>query len=379
MDNGKNEIAEIPLKTVTKVPVKLLTLDLRNPRLFLFGELTDELSIIAQLYKSEDLAEILQSIAANGYLDIEPLIVLQEGQMVTVLEGNRRLAAIRLFETGDLASEIAKRERVRIAVPPISDDVRNSFQELSVYRVASRAAAKPFIGFKHINGPAKWESYAKASFAAEWYKEEGITLKEIADQIGDRHDTIKRMVNAIYVLEQAEQVGVFHLSDRTNPRFSFSHLYTALSRASYMRFLGLGVAWSRYDPEENPVADERLENLGEVLKWLYGSKEENIRSVIQSQNPDVRHLGDVLASQESLLILRSSGSLKEAHSSAGPEDERFSDSLVHARGSIREAFNNLRGFDGRNKTLFGLAEDILVVAHSLVEQMRKKAEDDEAQ
>jgi len=56
-----------------------------------------------------------------------------------------------------------------------------------------------------------------------------VTLEEISGKIGDRHDTIKRMVAAIYVLEQAEREGIFSLSDRKIAKFNFSHLYTALS------------------------------------------------------------------------------------------------------------------------------------------------------
>ena len=97
MDNDR-PLTAIPLKIVTKVPVQWLALDPLNPRLFLSGGEPKEVEIIARLYRSEDLSELLQSIAANGYLDIEPLVVLKEEENLTVLEGNRRLAAIRLFE-----------------------------------------------------------------------------------------------------------------------------------------------------------------------------------------------------------------------------------------------------------------------------------------
>ena len=166
------------------------------------------------------------------------------------------------------------------------------------------------------------------------------------------------MVNAIYVLEQAEQSEIFQLSDRASPRFNFSHLYTALSRAPYMRFLGLEVAWSRFDPTPNPVSQEKLSSLCEVLRWLYGSREEGIEPLILSQNPDIRRLGDVLENSEGLSVLRASGSLTDAHLSTYPANQRFSESLLRARKEVREASNNLRGFDGREPALVGIAEDI---------------------
>ena len=372
MDNANEPHTEKPVNSITKVPVERLALDRRNPRLYLASNEPNDVDIIAQLYRSEDLGELLQSIASNGYLDIEPLVVLEENESLTVLEGNRRLAAIRLFENPDLAEQISKQVGLKIAIPPFPEQFRSTIKEVSVYRVESRAEARSFIGFKHINGAAKWQSYAKARFAAEWYRDGYTSLKDIAAQIGDRHDTIKRMVNAIYVLEQAEQVGKYRLSDRASPRFNFSHLYAALSRASYMHFLGLKEAWSSFDPEPNPVSTEKLDCLSEVLRWLYGSKEDDIDPVILSQNPDIRRLGDVLESSEGLSILRATRSLTDAHLSTSPANQRFSESLVRARSEVREASNNLRGFDGRNQALVGIAEDISETAQAMHARMVTK-------
>lgn len=366
------------LRSVTKVPVEWLALDRENPRLVhSSGELSD-VDIIAQLYRSEDLSELLQSIAANGYMDIEPLIVLEGDEELTVLEGNRRLAAIRLFEQPGLADLVSERGRVRVSVPDFDEKFRDTIQEISVYRVESRTDARSFIGFKHINGAARWESYAKARFAAKWYEEgrsQGVTLADIAAQIGDRHNTIKRMVNAIYVLDQADDAEVFHLSDRATPRFNFSHLYTALSRAPYMRFLGLAEAWSRYDPIPNPVPSEKLNSLREVLTWLYGSQDSGVDPVVRAQNPDIRRLADVLESAEALAELRASGSLADAHLSTHPANERFSESLYRARREVREASNNLRGFDGQESALVGVAADILETSQVMHTRMLEKAKE----
>lgn len=375
MDKANRPHMAIPLEIVTKVPVQWLALDRLNPRLFLSGGEPNEVEIIARLYRSEDLSELLQSIAANGYLDIEPLVVLEEEENLTVLEGNRRLAAIRLFEESDLPGQIRRQTGLKVTIPPLPEEFRGTLQEVSVYRVESREDARAFIGFKHINGAARWESYAKAKYAADWYKKGGTSLEVIASQIGDRHDTIKRMVNAIYVLEQAGRAGIFHLSDRVGPRFNFSHLYTALSRATYMRFLGLKEGWTRFHPEPDPVPPEKLESLGEVLRWLYGSKEEGIEPVIHSQNPDIRLLGEVLESPEALSVLRVTHSLTEAHLSTTPANQRFLESLVRARREVREASNNLRGFDGQDQALVGIAEDISETAQAMLARMIRKVKD----
>ena len=362
----------IPLRTVTKISVDQLQLDFRNPRLE--GVITEhsEESMIAHLYRAEDLGELLQSIAANGYMDIEPFIVLQESEQFTVLEGNRRLSAVRLLRDRELANRISKTTQTVIQVPEISEQNRETLEHISVYRVDSREDADAFIGFKHINGAARWSSYAKARFVTRWHKTGGMSLDSIANQIGDRHTTVKRMVHAIYVLEQAQEDSLFDLEDRWNPRFSFSHLYTALSRPDYREFLGLDTQWSNYEPTQNPVSLDKKEHLREVLQWIYGSRQDDTNPVVRSQNPDIKRLGEVLGNTESLAILRTGGSLEEAYKGTQPAEQKFAASLLRARAEVREVSHHLRGFDGQDTSLIDIAEDISETAQAIHERMRKK-------
>ena len=365
---------EVPLHKATLVSVDWLKLDAENPRLMgVRAAATDE-AIIAHLYRAEDLGELLQSIAANGYMDVEPFIVLQGEEHLTVLEGNRRLAAVRLFREPDLVSRISKSNSIKIPVPKLSEGHERTLCEISVYRVAKREDADSFIGFKHINGAARWSSYAKARFAARWHKDQNVSLTDISNRIGDRHATVKRMVNAIYVLDQAAEEGIFDIDDRKSPRFSFSHLYTALARPDYRKFLGLEAKWAGYDPKPNPVPSDKKNRLKEVLTWLYGSKSDDLSPVVQSQNPDIRNLGAVLESAEGLAVLRASRSLSEARISAQPAGPRFMEALYRARKEIREVFHNVRGFDGKDITAVNLAEDISETAQAIHERMKKKVE-----
>ena len=364
------------LEKTTKVPIDRLRLDRRNPRLIGQAESASEASIIARLYRAAELEELLQSISANGYLDIEPLVVMREPDEDTllVLEGNRRLAAIRLLRDPTLAGRIESSEKPRIAVPPIAESLRSTLDQVSVYLVESRERARSFIGFKHINGPAKWDAYAKARFAADWYKDrpDGTSLEDIAKAIGDRHDTIKRMVSAIYVLDQARDNGLFDVEDRHTAKFNFSHLYTALSRSQYMEHLGLETTWAKYDPTPDPVLPDKRKDLRKVLIWIYGSKKDDKRPVVQSQNPDIKRLGEVLANTEARLVLETTDDLDAAYASTEAVDKRFTASLIRARDAIRDASGSLRAYDGRDRSLLDIAEDVKETADSVHLSMAKK-------
>ena len=118
-----------------------------------------------------------------------------------------------------------------------------------------------------------------------------------------------------------------------------------------------------------------MDRLSDVLMWMYGSKEEGVDPVVQSQNPDIKRLGDVLESAEGLTVLRATGTLSEAHESIRPAGRTFSEALLRARQELRKASGSLRGFDGRDKSLVDIAEDVSETAQAVHDRMKKKFRD----
>src|SRR5438067_11467451 len=80
-----------------RLPVGTINLDAYNPRLAANEEGRSQpelLRIMAERFKLEELAD---SIIASGYRPFDPLIGATEEGRVVVLEGNRRIAAIKLL------------------------------------------------------------------------------------------------------------------------------------------------------------------------------------------------------------------------------------------------------------------------------------------
>ena len=67
-------VGAVPLRDPVHVVTGLLQLDAHNPRLVATNVTKDD-GIIRELHEEGELSELLQSIAANGYLDFEPLVV----------------------------------------------------------------------------------------------------------------------------------------------------------------------------------------------------------------------------------------------------------------------------------------------------------------
>jgi ParB-like nuclease family protein len=361
-------VPSIPAKTTGVVPTKLLDFDPSNPRLIESGiDAPSDAQIIKVLADGSDLSELVASIATNGYIDIEPLIVQRIDDRFRVLEGNRRLAAIRILQEPSLAKGTG------IAVPPLKDEVKKSLNKVTAYAVSSPDQARDFIGFKHINGPHKWDAIAKARFAADWYKKErnnGDNLEKIAQRLGDGHDTVVRLVNGMFVLDQAEEAKVFEMNNRYPGRkFAFSHLYTALTRPGYREFLGLPEEWRAEDPKPNPVPKNKLENLRTLMIWLYGSKSDEIEPVINSQNPDIKNLGVVLTSARARTTMLLRSNLREAYALVEPKGIRFEAALINAKQETEKAISQIAGYDPTDSTLLEIGEDLRDTSEQLYTSM----------
>jgi hypothetical protein len=312
-DRNRKSPVSPPLNEVGKVAFSDLCFDGSNPRLMTGDDwsISDDASVISAYREIAALDELVLSIATNGYLNLEPLIIHgPDGGPYRVLEGNRRLAAMKVLFDAELA-KICK-----ISIPTgVPKSVIDSFKNVLVYRVEDPKSAEAFIGFKHINGPQRWDAYAKARFVAKWYRDgrsRGLTIDHIARQTGDTNDTVRSYVGSIFVLDQAERDGLFEVNDRFNKgKFSFSHLYTALDRPEYRTFLGLPLGWNNA-PAESPISERHKDNLRETLKYVYGSKRDKVKPLVESQNPHLAQLGRCLTNDRALLRLRAGESLTVA-------------------------------------------------------------------
>lgn len=139
-----------------------------------------------------------------------------------------------------------------------------------------------------------------------------------------------------------------------------------------MTYLGLEDGWARHDPHEDQVPQKKLEELQNVLVWIYGSKKDDRRPVIQSQNPDIKRLGEVLIHAEGYNVLKTKWDLDAAYASTESVDKRFIEALIQARENIQAAAGLLRAYDGQDQSLLDIAEDIKEVAETVHDRMRKK-------
>ena len=341
-----------------------LQFDRDNPRLAEYGiskKASDE-DIIKILWEEMDVRELILSISTSGFFQHEQLIVAKEDRKTVVIEGNRRLAAVKLL----LRPEIGNDHGWNI---PVLDTARRKNLEQLPVLYSTRLDAWRYLAFKHVNGPAKWSSYAKAKYITDVHRQYEIPLVQIAEQIGDQHQIVPRLYRGLMVMEQAEKAKVYNRENRFRQRFAFSHLYTGLDGDGISTFLGL-----KSDDMESttPVPKSKLKELGELCDWLYGSKKDNRPPVVEKQAPQLWQLNDVLKNREALASLRSDRDLSSALEISRDTREVFEEALLKAkRELVRARAHSTEGYDN-SEDLLRIAGSVAMLAEDIYEEMERK-------
>jgi hypothetical protein len=340
-----------------------LYLDTHNPR-FGLADAVNETEALAILVETADLRELWNSISERGFEKFEPLVAMEEDGRLIVLEGNRRLAAVKLL----LNPEILSKESPRRKIPEIDPEKLDTCRDLPVVIVKDRAAAAGYIGFKHVNGPARWSSLAKARFGVRFFEAlDGLQspqerMQSLTKQLGDSRGVIIRLLVAFKIVQQSVQLGHFESLGVDQGDIEFSHLYTLINNPESREFIGLPRApLSEALIVDEPIPTSHHEKMHEVLGWLYGEK-----SVIKSQGTDRPRLQRVLASSEGIRELRLTGDLAAAETVAGLRNEDWLGGLAKISTLLQKASTDAA------IVIDDLSEDDLAQARSILKRVNSQ-------
>ncbi len=344
-----------------------LLLDASNPRLAELGipATASQFELVKALWDEMAVEEVAMSIAYSGYFEYEPLFVEVSGDgNYVVIEGNRRLAAVKLLVDASL------RQKVKATKLPAIDAARTAaLAELPVI-VTTRENSWRYLGFKHVNGPATWGSYAKAQYIAHVHNSYEVPLDDIAAQIGDGNSTVLRMYRGLMIVEQAEKARVFSRADIAKNKFSFNYIYTGMDYPGITGFLGLR---AKGVTPEKPVLPSKVKNLGDLMLWLYGRDSSNTPSLIRSQNPDLKTLDTVLLTEVGIKALRDGLPLSVADDISQGDERLFRQALQQAKQALQKALGTLTtGYNSNDADMPRVAEDIQSLANDLTEAMTVK-------
>lgn len=347
--------------------VSLLDFDRRNPRFPPHIAEGPVQQLLERFVRDERLLEIIESIGDSGYFPGEPLLVVPDKKRYTVVEGNRRLAALKL-----LSGELEAPEG-RISVENAVEKAQLRPEKVPCLIFKKEDQILRYLGFRHITGIKSWSALQKARYMQRLLEDkyaaapQDEALRLLARETGSRASYLGQMLTALSLYEVAEEENFFKLDIDTDS-IDFSVLATALSYANIVEYLGLK---SRTDARVGGLNKGNLKNL---FLWLFVAKS-NQKSVV-GESRNLKKLAAVVASSVAVKELLKEGRLDEAFEFSKGPAVALTESLTHAQRRLDTAWQWLPKVSDFNEEHQERSENIVRVASSVRSAIQTRRDED---
>jgi len=329
-------------KRIDWLKVSQLLLDDHNFRFPEDARGANQQELLRILDRDFELLPIGESLADNGYFVEEPLVAIPKAaNEYIVVEGNRRLAALKLL----LEKDLRPFARDPSAWEDLANRAKEDLSEVPVVIYQSRDELTTVLGYRHIAGILKWNPLAKARFINNLVEKKGkeADFTEIAQETGSHSDTIMNQYTAYRTYLQARDV--FRI-DTSKLEKKFSVFYRAISGTRPIaQFIGLSTDKSAQELR-SPIAPEKASALDELIGYIHGTG--TAKPVIRDSR-QLTQLGEVLASKPALENLRQTRSLERAHELVGGKAYPLLNNLSLASYYLEEALREARRHKGDPK------------------------------
>lgn len=288
--------------TEHKIDIDNLYLDPNNPR-FWSGETRrktpDNRAVEANVQNRVEgkigeygIEELQYSILRNGFLPLDRIVVRKIGQFeekYIVVEGNRRLAALRLL-----------RQRIKentISEEHISDEYLENLYECTnkidvlLYEgLESNDISWIFQGIRHLGGIVNWKRAQRAKLIADQIEKESASYTEVGQKFGLTAHLVGRLYRSYKALEQMRQDDEFGQKTRNDYISLFEEAYR---NASVRKWL----SWN-----EKEFIFENHENLKTFYAWITPDEDfENRRRIHDPKH--IKCLGTLVEGNHNSLIV----------------------------------------------------------------------------
>lgn len=317
-----------------ELPIHQLHLDPLNPRLpeaYQDATESDLLKYVAETYSA---IEVARSIALHGYFNSEPLIVISEtDDSYIVVEGNRRLVALRVLAEPTLANELDDSDEWRTLAGKADLPAR-----IPVIIAPDPQSVAPIIGYRHISGIEPWEPYPQARFIASLVDNESLQFQEVANLVGERSSDVAAKYRNFAVVTQAKDDFGIDVS-RVIGLFG---VFTRVMTSSPLRAYIGAPAPVNVHPGKRPLHKESGPKTQELFSWVFG---ENGISAVIGESRDITRLGQVVSSEVGLEILKETRDLEASYISAGGLRDRLLSRLKNAHNNLEAAREDLAAYN----------------------------------
>ena len=337
----------MPNREKKNIKLENLKFDAKNPRLPVrLQGVTDESKVIDYMVKYGNIVELMLSIAETGYSDAEPLLVVGDSSgNYTVVERNRRLAALKLLNNKELT---------KVRIQSIKDVILNANytpNEIPCILYSKREDVLDYLGYRHITGVKDWGALEKARYLDQLYQIHIVNTPadkiyaKLAKMIGSRADYVLKLHTALKLYNKANE-NAYYGADIKEEDISFSWLTTALSYNGITNFIGLSSSSSSLE-------NLNEENFKKIFTWMFYPG----KTVIK-ESRQISELAKITESSAAMERLESGSSIDEALLYTSAPSEAFIEMLRKAKQQLKQAKEALEQLSEEPPEAKGLLEDM---------------------
>ena len=141
-----------------RIEIALLKLNSSNPRIPQALHSKSEQEIIEYLLLEASTIELMQAIGENDYFPGEQLLVVKDQKKYCVIEGNRRLTAVKLLNNPELAT--VQKSKVN----KVYNEAKFHPAEIPCLIFSDSTDILKYLGYRHITGIKSWGLLEKARY-----------------------------------------------------------------------------------------------------------------------------------------------------------------------------------------------------------------------
>lgn len=324
---------------IREVAVDKLRLDLKNYRIPVAPD--DEAAALNYLFASEDVLGQIKLLLRDGYFDNEvPVVVLEEGEYV-VLEGNRRVSALKAIKKPSVApSHLAQIEDLRTRY---AAELVNMPNRIRVIVVPDRVWARKHVSRLHTGLTKRaWTLDQQANYYYSLLGQ-GVSVSDLKIQYPDvsvvrfmRMAAMRRFLSGVKFKDKALRSYVVSDSLKMSS-FEYAYRNGAIAAAIGVKFDADG----RIEP-----ARKKPENIGAALRPEVLEGIEYLMKAFQTGSLNTRSPEFKAGTDEQTVLIAKLVGMPEVGGADDLDDSADGESGSGAGGSESGTGSEGRGSDG---------------------------------
>ncbi len=218
--------------------VSTLQLDVNNPRIRYSNDNLNQTQIMKLLIENEKIYDLAKKISEEGYFVGEEPIICIENNKKVVLEGNRRVASLKLLQNPKKYLSTAKANVLLKNI--LENKIPIDDYKIRCHIAPNRLQANPIIYERHKGDAVKrWETGNQYSFVADMYMKDGLSVEDICDVLNETRGNVLKTIKVFNLFKEGQTIMEKEGVHINTDNFNLTNLERFYGVEEAKRFLGV--------------------------------------------------------------------------------------------------------------------------------------------